>query len=47
MLMSFLQTINKLKPASSKGVYIKSITMSSTMGLGLSRYNIYLKNLEN
>jgi large subunit ribosomal protein L1 len=31
-----LQTINKLKPISSKGVYIKSITMSSTMGLGLS-----------
>jgi large subunit ribosomal protein L1 len=31
-----LQTINKLKPVSSKGVYIKSITMSSTMGLGLS-----------
>jgi large subunit ribosomal protein L1 len=31
-----LQTINKLKPVSSKGVYIKSITMSSTMGVGLS-----------
>jgi large subunit ribosomal protein L1 len=31
-----LQTINKLKPVSSKGVYIKSISMSSTMGLGLS-----------
>ena len=31
-----LQTINRLKPVSSKGVYIKSITMSSTMGLGLS-----------
>jgi large subunit ribosomal protein L1 len=31
-----LQTINKLKPVSSKGTYIKSITMSSTMGLGLS-----------
>ena len=31
-----LQTINKLKPVSSKGTYIKSFTMSSTMGLGLS-----------
>ena len=27
----FLQTINKLKPASAKGTYIKSIYLSSTM----------------
>ena len=31
-----LQTINKLKPVSSKGIYIKSITISSTMGVGIS-----------
>ena len=31
-----LQTINKLKPVSSKGIYIKSITLSSTMGVGIS-----------
>ena len=31
-----LQTINKLKPVSSKGIYVKSITLSSTMGIGIS-----------
>lgn len=31
-----LQTINKLKPTSSKGTYFKSITISSTMGVGIS-----------
>ena len=31
-----LQTINKLKPTSSKGTYFKSITLSSTMGVGIS-----------
>ena len=31
-----LQTINKLKPVASKGTYFKSITLSSTMGVGIS-----------
>ena len=31
-----LQTINKLKPVASKGTYFKSITLSSTMGVGVS-----------
>ena len=31
-----LQTINKLKPVASKGTYFKSITLSSTMGIGIS-----------
>ena len=31
-----IQTINKLKPTASKGTYLKSITLSSTMGIGLS-----------
>jgi large subunit ribosomal protein L1 len=31
-----LQTINKLKPVASKGTYFKSITPSSTMGVGVS-----------
>jgi len=31
-----LQTVNKLRPVSSKGTYIKSVILSSTMGLGLS-----------
>jgi len=31
----FLQTINKLKPASTKGTYMKSVYMSSTMSSGI------------
>ena len=31
----FLQTINKLKPASTKGTYIHSVYMSSTMSPGI------------
>lgn len=32
---ALLETIIKLKPASSKGIYIKSISISSTMGAGV------------
>jgi large subunit ribosomal protein L1 len=31
-----IQTIVKMKPSSSKGTYIKSISISSTMGIGIS-----------
>ena len=31
----FLQTINKLKPSSAKGTYIKSVYLSSTMSTGI------------
>ena len=30
-----LQTIIKLKPSAAKGIYMKSVYMSSTMGLGI------------
>lgn len=30
-----ISTINKLKPSSAKGTYFKSISMSSTMGVGI------------
>ena len=30
-----LQTIIKLKPSAAKGTYVKSVYMSSTMGLGI------------
>lgn len=34
-LVAFVQKIIQLKPSSSKGVYLKSITVSSTMGPGV------------
>ncbi|MBN1540509.1 50S ribosomal protein L1 [candidate division KSB1 bacterium] len=34
-ILSFIDTVNRLKPAAAKGVYVKSITLSSTMGPGL------------
>ena len=34
-ISALLETIIKLKPASSKGTYIKSIAISSTMGVGV------------
>jgi len=40
-----IQTIVKLRPSSSKGTYIKSISISSTMGIGVSvSTNTYQKN---
>lgn len=34
-VQALLETIIKLKPASSKGIYIRSISISSTMGAGV------------
>ncbi len=34
-LLALLETVNKLKPVSSKGQYIKNIVLSSTMGPGI------------
>lgn len=34
-LMAFLGAVMKAKPATSKGVYLKGITVSSTMGVGV------------
>lgn len=35
-IRSFMDTVVRLKPATSKGVYLKNVTISSTMGPGLS-----------
>ena len=33
---ALIEVVNRLKPAASKGVYVKKVTLSSTMGLGVS-----------
>ncbi|MDT8310836.1 MAG: 50S ribosomal protein L1 [Methylophaga sp.] len=35
-LMTLLDDLNKLKPSSAKGIYIKKISLSSTMGAGVT-----------
>lgn len=34
-LLALLEALNKAKPASAKGVYMKKVSVSSTMGIGL------------
>ncbi len=34
-IKSFISTLNKLKPSASKGVYIKGLSVSTTMGPGI------------
>jgi large subunit ribosomal protein L1 len=43
-IQALLETIIKLKPASSKGIYIKSISISSTMGAGVRVDPLIVKN---
>jgi large subunit ribosomal protein L1 len=42
---AFIDTIVRLKPASSKGTYIKSIAFSTTMGPGVKVDPAYVKEL--
>ena len=41
----FLDIILKLKPASSKGTYIKSISISTSMGPGIKVDTVYIRDL--
>jgi len=44
-LSAFLETIMRLKPAASKGTYIKTIAVSTTMGPGISIDTAQVKEL--
>ncbi|MHB1661214.1 MAG: 50S ribosomal protein L1 [bacterium] len=42
--ISLIEIVNRLKPVSSKGVYVKKISLSSTMGLGVGVDTLKLRN---
>jgi len=42
---ALLETIIKLKPASSKGTYLKSISLSTTMGPGVRVDPLDIRNM--
>jgi large subunit ribosomal protein L1 len=42
---ALLETVVRLKPASSKGVYIRGVALSSTMGPGIKVDPVYVRNL--
>jgi large subunit ribosomal protein L1 len=44
-LASLFETIVRLKPASSKGTYLKSIVISTTMGPGIKIDPVYVKTI--
>ena len=44
-LAAFMETIMRLKPAASKGTYIKTIALSTTMGPGISIDTTQVKEL--
>lgn len=44
-IKALLETIVRLKPASSKGVYLRGMALSSTMGPGVKVDPVYIRNL--
>ncbi|MCF8083587.1 MAG: 50S ribosomal protein L1 [Deltaproteobacteria bacterium] len=44
-IAAFMDTIQKLKPPASKGVYFRGIALSSTMGPGIKIDPVYIKDL--
>ncbi|WP_027357763.1 50S ribosomal protein L1 [Desulforegula conservatrix] len=45
-ITAFLETIIKLKPSTSKGTYVKTVTVSTTMGLGIKVDTSFVKDLK-
>jgi len=45
-ITAFLETIIKLKPSTSKGTYVKTVTISTTMGLGVKVDTSFVKDLK-
>jgi large subunit ribosomal protein L1 len=44
-IVALLEMVMKLKPSSSKGTYLRGVTVSSTMGPGIKIDPIYVRNL--
>ncbi len=44
-ISAFMETIVKLKPSSSKGTYLKSVAVSTTMGPGIKIDTAFVKDL--
>lgn len=44
-ITTFLETIMRLKPAASKGTYLKGVAISTTMGPGIKLDPVFLKDL--
>jgi len=44
-IISLLEMVMKLKPASSKGTYLRGVAISSTMGPGIKIDPVYVRNL--
>jgi large subunit ribosomal protein L1 len=44
-ISAFMDTIQKLKPPASKGTYLRSIAISTTMGPGVKIDPVYMKSL--
>lgn len=44
-IISFMDTIQRLKPSTSKGIYLKSIAISTTMGPGVKIDPAFMKDL--
>ncbi|MGM0453404.1 MAG: 50S ribosomal protein L1 [Thermodesulfobacteriota bacterium] len=44
-IRAFIDTVIRLKPAASKGTYVKSVSISTTMGPGFKVDPVYVKDL--